>query len=282
MDQYAVFGNPISQSKSPYIHKQFAMQTSEALEYRSQLVEIGGFNDAADAFFKLSNPQLIGSQSIGKGLNITTPFKGDAYSYANKLTARARRAGAVNTLMLQEDGSVLGDTTDGVGLIRDITENLGWVIENKKVLVLGAGGAVRGVLEPLLASNPQSVTIANRTSSKAVSLATGFAGLGNINGLGLDGLGESFDLVINGTSVNLSKENISLPAEIISTKTCAYDMAYGVEPTAFVQWAKSLGAQTSDGLGMLVCQAAESFRIWRGIQPEVGRLIAKMRSDLGK
>lgn len=275
MDQYAVFGNPISQSKSPYIHTQFAAQTSQALEYKSQLVDVDGFNEAADAFFRAG----------GKGLNITTPFKDDAYSYATRLTERARRAGAVNTLALQEDGSILGDTTDGIGLIRDITENLGWNIQAKKVLVLGAGGAVRGVLEPLLAAGPKSVTIANRTASKAESLAKGFSSLAEgsdvvIKGSGLDTLGTAHDLVINGTSVHLSKESVSLPAEIITSNTCAYDMAYGVEPTAFVQWACSQGAQTSDGLGMLVCQAAESFRIWRCVLPEVAILIKGLRAEL--
>ena len=267
MDQYAVFGNPISQSKSPFIHTEFARQTGQNLEYSAQLVEVGGFDKAADAFF----------QAGGRGLNITTPFKDDAYSYANSLTARARRAGAVNTLSLQKDGRILGDTTDGIGLIRDITENLGWDIGGKTVLILGAGGAVRGVLEPLLAANPQSVTIANRTASKAESLARGFADLGSIKGLGLDELDASFDLIINGTSINLSKEDISLPTGIISANTCVYDMAYSSEPTTFIQWANALGAQTSDGLGMLVCQAAESFRIWRGVLPEVECLIAKLR-----
>ena len=272
MDQYAVFGNPISQSKSPPIHTEFTRQTSQSLEYSAQLVEVGGFDTAADAFFGAG----------GKGLNITTPFKGDAYSYANTLTARARRAGAVNTLALQEDGSILGDTTDGVGLVRDMTQNLGWSIEDKKVLILGAGGAVRGVLEPLLAANPQSVTIANRTASKAKSLARGFAPLGRTSGRGLDKLNERFDLVINGTSVNLSKESMGLPTEIISAKSCVYDMAYGAEHTAFIQWAESLEAQTSDGLGMLVCQAAESFRIWRGTLPETESLIAELRAEMLK
>ena len=233
-------------------------------------MDVEGFNRAADSFF----------QSGGRGLNITTPFKDDAYAYANSLTPRARRAGAVNTLALQPDGSILGDTTDGVGLIRDITENLGWSIEGKKLLVLGAGGAVRGVLDPLLAAKPESVVVANRTAAKAVSLAKGFAGLGAIKGLGLDELVESFDLVINGTSVHLSKDSIQLPEIIMKNHTCAYDMAYGAEPTAFVLWAQSLCSNTSDGLGMLVYQAAESFRIWRGVSPDVDRLINELRLKL--
>lgn len=271
MDQYAVFGNPISQSKSPWIHRRFAEQTGQSLEYRAQLVDAAGFDAAADEFF----------QSGGKGLNITTPFKDDAYTYANSLTARARRAAAVNTLALQADGSILGDTTDGIGLVRDITENLGWDIDNKKVLVLGAGGAVRGMLEPLLAAKPSSVTIANRTASKALSLAKGFADLGEVQGLGLDQLNQSYDLIINGTSVHLSHESIPLPVEIISADSYAYDMAYGAKPTAFVQWAQNLGAETSDGLGMLVGQAAESFRIWRGVMPETTNLISQLRAELG-
>ena len=271
LDRYAVFGNPISQSKSPWIHRHFAEQVGQNLEYGAQLVEVGGFSDAADRFFKAG----------GKGLNITTPFKDDAYAYANTLSARARRAGAVNTLAIQEEAIVLGDTTDGVGLIRDITENLGWNIENSKVLILGAGGAVRGILEPLLGENPESVTVANRTASKAEALAKGFADLGRIRGIGLDQFNESYDLVINGTSVHLSKDSISLPSQIISADTCAYDMAYASEPTAFVQWSGSLGAKTSDGLGMLVCQAAESFQIWRGVLPGVKQLITELRESLG-
>lgn len=270
MDQYAVFGNPISQSKSPIIHRHFAAETSQDLEYKAHLVEVGAFEQAADAFF----------QAGGKGLNITTPFKDDAYAYANTLSSRARRAGAVNTLALKEDGSIFGDTTDGVGLIRDITENLNWAITDKKVLVLGAGGAVRGILEPVLALNPMLLTIANRTVSKANSLAKGFSDLGQIQGSGLDELSENFDLVINGTSASLTKQAINLPSEIISSNTSAYDMAYGAEPSAFMNWANSLGAQTADGLGMLVGQAAESFRIWRGVLPDVGELIIELRKDL--
>lgn len=269
MDQYAVFGNPISQSKSPWIHKQFAQQTGENLEYGSQLVELGEFSTAADDFFE-----------NGKGLNITTPFKDDAYAYAHNLTARARRAGAVNTLAHQEDGSVLGDTTDGVGLIRDIIENLGWQIKGQKVLILGAGGAVRGVLEPLLETSPNSVTIANRTATKAQSLAKGFAQFGEIKGIGLEDLDERFDLIINGTSVHLCADSINLPASIISANSRAYDMAYGTKPSAFMQWASDQGAMTSDGLGMLVCQAAESFHIWRGVMPETTGLITELRAGL--
>ena len=275
IDQYAVFGNPISQSKSPIIHQHFAAATGQELEYRAQLVNIDGFEAAADAFFKSD-----GSESIGRGLNITTPFKDDAYAYANTLSSRARKAGAVNTLALKDDGTIFGDTTDGVGLVRDITENLGWAIMGKKVLVLGAGGAVRGILEPLLALNPDSLTIANRTASKAESLAKGFASLGNIKGSGLEGLNQSFDLIINGTSASLTKQAINLPSEIIAQNSCAYDMAYGSQPSPFMQWAEDLGAQTADGLGMLVGQAAESFRIWRGVLPETGDLIAKLRADL--
>ena len=273
MDKYSVFGNPIAQSKSPFIHGAFAQSSGEAIEYTSQLVAVDEFEFAAAEFF---------SQG-GKGLNITAPFKGDAYAYATQLTPRARRAGAVNTLALQEDGSILGDTTDGVGLVTDIVDNLGWAIEDKKVLILGAGGAARGVLESLFEHSPKVICIANRTASKATSLAKGFADLGNIQGIGLDKLGDSleaYDLVISATSAGLSGEEVDLPEAIISEETLAYDMIYSAEPTAFMRWAAARGAKTSDGLGMLVGQAAESFRIWRGVSPNFVKVIASLRSEM--
>lgn len=277
MDQYVVFGNPIAQSKSPVIHTSFAKQTEQTITYRSQLVDVDGFIQAADEFF----------QSGGKGVNITSPFKGDAYNYANRLSPRARRAAAVNTLALQEDGSILGDTTDGVGLVSDIVHNLGWKIEGKTILILGAGGAVRGVLEALLELKPESTCIANRTASKAVSLAKGFSDLGVIRGIGLDDLEsqtEGFDLVISATSAGLAGETVELPQCIIKNgddeQSCAYDMIYRAAPTPFMEWATAQGAKTSDGLGMLVGQAAESFKVWRGVEPETKTIIETLRSML--
>jgi len=270
-DNYAVFGNPVEHSKSPAIHTTFAELTGEDICYQKQKVEEGEFSQAADQFF----------ENGGKGLNITVPFKQDAYSYAAKLTPRARHAGAVNTLSLQGDGTILGDTTDGVGMVRDMTENLGWQIKGKKVLVLGAGGAVRGVLEPLLELLPQHVVIANRTIDKALQLSKGFAEMGYMLGCGFDMLsGQQFDLVINGTSASLAGELPPLPDDLLMAGAVCYDMMYGSEPTVFMNWAQHHGASAvADGLGMLVEQAAESFAIWRGIKPETQQVIASLRGS---
>jgi shikimate dehydrogenase len=272
-DKYAVFGNPIAHSKSPDIHRQFAEQTGQDLSYSKQLVAEDGFEAAANEFFA----------SGGKGLNITVPFKQDAYAYVARTTPRARRAGAVNTLSLEADGTILGDTTDGVGLVSDIVNNLGWEIRHKRVLVLGAGGAVRGALEPLLEQQPQHIVIANRTVDKALQLSKGFAEFGYLLGCGFDMLGEQqFDLIINGTSAGLQGELPPLPDSLIDANgtTACYDMLYGAEPTPFIQWAVQRGAQVSDGLGMLVGQAAESFALWRGVRPETAPVIANLRDQL--
>jgi shikimate dehydrogenase len=272
-DKYAVFGNPIEHSKSPDIHRQFAEQTGQDLSYSKQLVAEDGFEAAANEFFA----------NGGRGLNITVPFKQDAYAYVARTTSRARRAGAVNTLTLEADGTILGDTTDGIGLVGDIVHNLGWQIRHKKVLVLGAGGAVRGVLEPLLEQQPQHVVIANRTVDKALQLAKGFAEFGYLLGCGFDMLGEQqFDLVINGTSASLQGDMPPLPDSLINPDagTACYDMLYGAEPTPFMKWAAERGALVSDGLGMLVGQAAESFALWRGVRPETAPVIADIRAKL--
>jgi len=275
-DKYAVFGNPIKHSKSPEIHRAFAVQTLQAMEYNRQLVELDNFANAADRFF----------QAGGRGLNITVPFKQDAYGYGSRITPRARRAGAVNTLAMQADGTVLGDTTDGVGLVTDIKANLGWQIKAKRILILGAGGAVRGVLEPLLAEQPQHIVIANRTIDKALQLSKGFAELGYILGCGLDMLdGQEFDLIINGTSASLQGDLPPLPDSLVapssdSSKTACYDMMYGAEPTVFMSWARQRGALAADGLGMLVEQAAESFSLWRGIRPDTRHVIDALRLKL--
>jgi shikimate dehydrogenase len=275
-DKYAVFGNPIKHSKSPEIHRAFAVQTVQAMDYSRQLVELDGFNAAADSFF----------QAGGRGLNITLPFKQDAYSYGSRITLRARRAGAVNTLALQDDGTVLGDTTDGVGLVTDIKDNLGWQIRTKRILILGAGGAVRGVLEPLLAEQPQHIVIANRTVEKALQLSKGFAELGYILGCGLDMLdGQEFDLIINGTSASLQGGMPMLPDSLLAPaseqgKTACYDMMYSAKLTPFMSWARQRGALAADGLGMLVEQAAESFDLWRGIRPDTSHVIDALRIKL--
>ncbi len=270
-DLYAVFGNPIAQSKSPDIHTAFAQSTGEKLVYEKRLAEVGEFVPAAKAFFA----------DGGRGLNITAPFKLDAFSMALELSERAENAGAVNTLLIK-DGKFYGDNTDGFGLVYDITENLGWSLAGKKLLVLGAGGAVRGILQPILEANPSSVVVANRTASKADELAELFSRYGNIKGCGFTDLENSpFDMIINGTSASLTGELPPLPENIIDKNTFAYDLTYGAKPTVFMNWAaENKAVNIADGLGMLVCQAAESFYLWRGVRPETQSVINKIRQSL--
>lgn len=272
VDQYAVFGNPIKHSRSPQIHAAFAEQTGQALHYRAHKVELGRFAEVASEFFR----------NGGRGLNITVPFKIDAFEFADELSGRARRAGAVNTLALGEDGRIYGDNTDGVGMVRDINDNLGWPIAGQRILVLGAGGAVRGVLGPLLKQRPEELVIANRTPEKAEALADLFAELGPVSGEPFEALGErQFDLIINGTSASLSGDLPPLPSQILSNEACVYDMMYGSEPTPFMRWAAGEAAwAVSDGLGMLVEQAAESFCIWRGLRPDTRPVIDAIRHSL--
>lgn len=272
VDKYAVFGNPIKHSKSPQIHSQFAEQTGEQLLYRSHQVDLGKFSDAARSFF----------DNGGRGLNITVPFKLDAYDFADVLSDRARLAGAVNTLALQDDGLIYGDNTDGTGIVRDIHKNLDWQIADKRLLLLGAGGAVRGILEPLLKKKPALIVIANRTVEKAQQLAADFSGLGDVRGCSYEALnGNQFDLVINGTSASLAGELPPLPSNLLSSEGCCYDMMYGAAPTPFMHWsAENMAWATADGLGMLVEQAAESFCIWRGQRPQTRPVIDAIRESL--
>ncbi len=269
-DRYAVFGNPIEQSKSPQIHAAFAEQARQDLVYHRQAVAVGGFAAAADEFFAAG----------GRGLNITLPFKREACAYADRLSDRASLAGAVNTLMKNADGSILGDNTDGVGLVADITRRLGWTIAGANVMLLGAGGAVRGVIYPLLLQNPGSLAIANRTLAKAEELAAIFAPYGDVSAREYtrphDGV---FDLIINGTSASLAGDIPPLNTKCVQRGTRVYDMVYGKQPTAFLRWAASLGAtELSDGLGMLVGQAAESFRLWRGVEVDTEPVLAMLRA----
>jgi len=283
-DLYAVFGNPIAHSKSPQIHAAFAKQTQQDLHYGRQLVAAENFVVDAKAFFDVG----------GKGLNITVPFKLDAYAFADKLTSRAQQAQAVNTLALQKDGLILGDNTDGAGLLNDIAVNLGWQLRDKKILVLGAGGAVRGVLAPLLSQLPQCLTIANRTASKAIELADAFStphfaarhfvSQEGLRGCGYQQLGDvQFDIVINGTSASLAGDLPPLPENLLAANACCYDMMYGAKPTVFLQWVRQHGAaQVADGLGMLVEQAAEAFQLWRGVRPQTADVIAELRAAISK
>ncbi|MCP3906535.1 MAG: shikimate dehydrogenase [Oceanicoccus sp.] len=271
-DKYAVFGNPIKHSKSPQIHRAFAQETQQQLSYRAHKVDVDKFADAAKSFF----------DNGGKGLNITVPFKIDAYNFADELSGRARLAGAVNTLALQEDGKIYGDNTDGAGLVRDICENLGWEVTNKRVLLLGAGGAIRGVLEPLMKLNPSHVLIANRTVEKAQKLARDFSEFGSVGACSFKALNANqYDLIINGTSASLAGELPPLPSDALTDEGCCYDMMYSAEPTPFMRWgAESAAWAVSDGLGMLVEQAAESFCIWRGTRPTTRAVIDAIREEL--
>lgn len=271
-DRYAVFGNPIAHSKSPQIHARFAEQTGQALVYSAELIAADDFEAAVERFL----------QGDGKGLNITVPFKERAWALAQWRSERAERAGAVNTLYRLDDGRLAGDNTDGIGLVRDLTVNHGIALQGARVLVLGAGGAVRGVLQPLLAAGVASVLIANRTPARAETLAAQFAELGPVQGCGFEQLpATAFDLIINGTSASLQGALPPLPAALVAPTTACYDMMYGAEPTPFCRWAQAQGAAAAlDGLGMLVEQAAESFRIWRGVQPNTAPVIAALRAAL--
>ncbi|WP_374322638.1 shikimate dehydrogenase [Aquipseudomonas alcaligenes] len=269
-DRYGVFGNPIGHSKSPLIHRLFAAQTGQDLTYEALLAPLDDFAGYARAFFV-----------EGRGGNVTVPFKEEAYRLADELSERARRAGAVNTLKKLDD-RLLGDNTDGAGLVRDLTANAGLDLADKRILLLGAGGAVRGVLAPLLAERPQSLTIANRTVAKAEQLAHEFADLGPVAAAGFDWLSEPVDLIINGTSASLAGELPPIDASLIQAgHTVCYDMMYGKQATAFNRWAAEHGAvRCIDGLGMLVEQAAEAFCVWRGVRPDSAPVLAELRRQL--
>jgi shikimate dehydrogenase len=271
-DRYAVFGNPVRQSKSPQIHAEFAHQVQQRIQYRAIKVPETGFARAARRFFNEG----------GKGLNVTVPFKGQAFDFAENVTDRARQAAAVNTLWCDEQGVLQGDNTDGVGLLRDLQDNHHWTVADRRVLVLGAGGAVRGILEPLLREDPGQLLIANRTERKAQDLAAEFAGFGEVSASDIASLqGRSFDLIINGTSASLQGELPALPPGLLADRGRCYDMVYGADPTVFMRWAAEQAAwAVTDGLGMLVEQAAESFFLWRGVRPETEPVITLMRSQL--
>jgi shikimate dehydrogenase len=270
--KYAVFGNPIKHSKSPLIHASFAQQCDLQLQYRAVRVEIGGFAQAARSFF----------EGGGAGLNVTVPFKQEAFELVDTLSDRALRAGAANTLTPLPTGGIAGDNTDGIGLVSDMVVNLGWAVQGLRVLVLGSGGAVRGILEPLMRERPKELLIVNRTASRAAQLASEFADLGPVEGGAFSLIGSrQFDLVINGTSAGLSGEMPELPASLLTDHSCCYDMVYGAQPTVFMRWAAHHAAwAVSDGLGMLVEQAAQSFYLWNKAKPETQPVINQLRSVL--
>lgn len=272
-DLYAVVGHPISHSKSPRIHSLFAGQTDEAVEYTAIQAPLDDFAGTAREFFERG----------GKGLNVTVPFKEQAWQLADQRTERAEKAGAANTLYRDEQGRLTADNTDGVGLVRDLTANHGVSLKGARILVLGAGGAVRGVLGPILAQQPVSLTIANRTLAKAETLAQLFAPVAvgtEVTAVGFEQPDQPYDVIINGTSASLQGDLPPLSANVIGSDTVVYDMMYSLQTTPFNQWALDLGARrVFDGLGMLVEQAAESFRIWRGIRPKTEPVIEVLRND---
>ncbi|ALO33301.1 shikimate dehydrogenase [Colwellia sp. MT41] len=268
-DQYRVFGNPIKQSRSPDIHHIFASKSQQIINYQKQLVDIDGFANAV--------AELI--DQGGKGANVTAPFKEQALALADELTERASLAGAVNTLTFKE-GKILGDNTDGEGLVQDLIINK-VLLKQRRILLLGAGGAARGVLLPLLAQGPSAIVIANRTVSKAKDLCQHFND-GRLSACSFsETTGQEFDLIINATSASLAGDLPPIPTSIINSKVVCYDMAYGKNETQFLQWAREQGAvDVIDGLGMLVGQAAVSFAIWRGVTPQVQPVIKKLRAAL--
>lgn len=270
-DRYAVIGFPVSHSWSPFIHGMFAKQTGQAMSYTRLEVAPENFTAELEKFFG----------GGGKGLNVTVPHKQAACLLTRFRTPRAEIAGAVNTIMHRADG-LLGDNTDGAGLLADLTRNLSLKIENTHILVLGAGGAVRGVLGPLLAASPAYVEIANRNSERALQLAKEFATLGEIRGCGFDAIGttQPFDLVINATSASLQDSVPPVPPAAVGAATLCYDMAYGKGETPFTRWARSVGVRRAEsGWGMLVEQAAESFELWRGVKPQTAPVLAAVRSQ---
>lgn len=271
VDQYAVFGHPISHSKSPRIHRLFAEQTGQQLDYTAQEVVPEHFEASVARFFREG----------GQGLNCTVPLKELAWRQADELTDRARLSQAVNTLALQFDGRLLGDNTDGVGLLTDLSVNHAIALPGLRILVLGAGGASRGIVGPLLEQQPAQLVVANRSPGKAEALVAHFAALGPIAGCGFQDLpNRQFDLIINATSASLSGELPPLPKQVLRDGGFCYDLAYANQATAFVKWGKDNGAAKSlDGLGMLVEQAAAAFFLWRDVHPETQAIIKLLNDE---
>jgi shikimate dehydrogenase len=265
-------GHPISHSKSPFIHTAFAAQTGEALRYEAIHVEPGAFAEAVSTF----------QEAGGRGLNVTLPFKEEAFALADTASDRAARAGAANTLCFDADGGRRADNTDGVGLVRDLRDNHGISLAASRVLLIGAGGAARGVVAPLLEAEPGILVIANRTHTRAVELADRFDSLGPVSALALDALGgHAFDLLINATSASLQSQVPDIPAAVVAEGACCYDMMYSAQATPFMDWGRSAGAaRCEDGAGMLVEQAAEAFYLWRGVRPRTAVVIAALRDQL--
>lgn len=276
-DKYAVVGYPIGHSKSPLIHRLFAEQTGQDITYEAILI------DSEDTSFEWAISDL---KNRGyRGINITVPYKLDAFEYANELSSRAQTAHAVNTFSFEAEGITNGDNTDGIGLINDIEINGNRPFKNQSVLILGAGGAVQGIMEPLLEKQPKSVHIANRTAKRAEVLGARFTIEIPITASGWDDIPEqNYDIIINGTSASLDNKLPPISTSVIGSNSLVYDMMYGSEPTIFMDWAKQAqpSCQTMDGLGMLVGQAAEAFYLWRGVRPETAPVIEEVRKLINK
>jgi len=268
MDRYAVIGNPVAHSLSPEIHAQFAEQTGEALEYARLLIAFGAFASEAKRFF----------DDGARGANVTLPFKEDAFRFAIARSERADIAGAANFLA-RVDAGIIADNTDGAGLVHDLMGNHGVELRGASILLVGAGGAARGVIAPLLAQSPERLVIANRTVERAQSLAARFSRRGRIEAVALDAIPhDDFTIVLNATSTSTHGETLELPPAVMRPGVLAYDMAYGAAAKPFVARAAALGMRASDGLGMLVEQAAESFELWRGRRPRTAPVLERLRA----
>jgi shikimate dehydrogenase len=271
MIRLAVIGNPVGHSRSPEIHQAFARQAALEISYEKIEAPLGGFVDAARAFI----------ESGARGFNVTVPFKVDAFGFVDNVSRQAELAEAVNTISIGGDASLSGDNTDGGGIVADLEENLGWRLRGKRLLILGAGGAVRGVLPAILEKEPLSVSILNRTHDKAVRLESLFSGMGAVRAVTEDSIQEAFDLVISGSSAGLAGAEVALPAAAIGSETLCYDMIYSASTTSFNSAALELGCgDTSDGLGMLVEQAALSFNTWCEFTPKTRGVIDDLRKSL--
>lgn len=280
-DRYAVAGNPVAHSRSPAIHAAFAAQTGQALVYERLLCPLDGFRAAIEAF----------AAAGARGCNVTVPFKFEAHELVARLSDRARLAGAVNTLRFdaEGDGGWFGDNTDGAGLVRDIEINAGRPLRDRRVLLLGAGGASAGVLGSLIAARPAAIRVANRSSGKAQALVDAHRAFALAHDLApdalsagaLDDCGTGWDLLVNGTSASLAGAGVPVAAGVLAPGALAVDMMYGVAAAPFLAWAASQGATGRDGLGMLVEQAAEAFFVWRGVRPDTAPVLATLRAELG-
>ena len=270
MDRYAVIGNPISHSLSPQIHAAFARATGQSIEYERMLVPPGSFDAHARRFFAAG----------GRGANVTLPFKVDAFEFAEVKSERARVAGAANSLAAR-DGSIHADNTDGAGLVADLERNHGVRLEGAAILVLGAGGAARGIIAPLLDAKPAMIGVANRTAARALELAARFRARGPIEGVALEAIPVArYGVILNATSTSTHGEALALPRHVTAQGGFAYDLAYGAGAAPFVERMRAAGMRASDGLGMLVEQAAESFFLWRGVRPQTAPVLAELRAKL--